>query len=87
MFSLPKLIVIGLLIFVGYSLFKKKGNPIEGKKSGKSEEDAVDMVKCGSCGTFTEKESGYKVKLYDNYYTFCSEDCRKKFIDEKSSGE
>jgi len=73
-----KFILTAFLIYITFVLFRNSK-----KLSGKSEQDQntpVELVKDPICETFVEKDTPYKVKLYDNLYFFCSEECRDKFI-------
>jgi len=76
MLSLPKLLVIGLVIAAVYYLFIRKGKPASEtneqtpkKKSDKKQEDI--MVECAKCGTFV---SSKEALIKDGQY-FCSKEC------------
>ncbi len=77
-----KFLFAALMIYLALALFKKNkvlDNKVEEK------DGAVDLVKDPICETFVEKDTAYKVKLYDRIYYFCSEECRQKFIEQKKS--
>ena len=76
MLSLPKLLVIGLVIAAVYYLFIRKGKPAQEtteqtpkKKSDKKPEEI--MVECAKCGTFV---SSKEALIKDGQY-FCSKEC------------
>jgi YHS domain-containing protein len=76
-----KFLFAAFMIYLTLALFKKN----KAVDDNKNKEDAVDLIKDPICGTFVDKETGYKVKFYDKIYYFCSEECRDKFIKEKKS--
>ena len=76
MLSLPKLLVIGLVIAAVYYLFFRKGKPQTDSgettpkdKNDKKLEDV--MVECAKCGTFV---SSKEALIKDGSY-FCSKEC------------
>lgn len=77
-----KFLFAAIMIYLALALFKK--NKAVDNKAGEKG-DAVDLVKDPICETFVEKDTDYKVKLYDRIYYFCSEECRQKFIEQKKS--
>ena len=77
-----KFLFAAIMIYLALALFKKN-KAVDNKTEEK--DDAVDLVKDPVCETFVEKDTDYKVKLYDRIYYFCSEECRQKFIEQKKS--
>lgn len=77
MLSLPKLLVIGLVIAAVYYLFIRKGKPTQetteqSPKKGKGDKKQEDiMVECAKCGTFV---SSKEALIKDGQY-FCSKEC------------
>jgi len=81
-----KFLLFILLAYAAYMLFKRSGaKEVGNTTSDRGTESPVELVKDPSCGTFVEKTTNYKVKLHDNIYYFCSEDCRQKFIEKMKS--
>ncbi|BAI79852.1 conserved hypothetical protein [Deferribacter desulfuricans SSM1] len=76
-----KFLITGLLIYLAFTLFRKKKVESEQKEIS----DSVDLVKDEICGTYVEITSPYKVKYYDKIYYFCSKECMDKFIESKKN--
>ena len=74
-----KFLVTGILIAVAWQLFKKRPQ----EKNSPKELDATMMVPCAQCGTYTEEDTEYKVKYYDEIYSFCSQNCMDSFVEKK----
>lgn len=76
-----KYVITAILIYATFMLFKNTKR-LAGKKETKSDSTPVELVKDPICETFVQKDTPYKVKYYDNFYFFCSEECREKFIEK-----
>jgi len=74
-----KLLLTAFLIYITFTLFRNS-KKLSGNKKDEIDSSPVELVKDPICETFVEMETPYKVKLYDNIYYFCSEECREKFI-------
>lgn len=74
-----KFLLTAFLIYITFILFRNS-KKLSGNSKDEIGSSPVELVKDPICGTFVEMETPYKVKLYDNIYYFCSEDCREKFI-------
>lgn len=89
MFSLPKLLMLAVLIGAVVLLFrlKKKDGGKKEKDAVKGEPNALEMKEDPICKSYVEDTTNYKVKLYDDIYYFCSQECKDKFINQKKSGQ
>lgn len=76
-----KILFTAFLVFATFMLFRNS-KKLPWKKGDKSGNTPVELVKDPICETFIERDTLYKVKYYDNYYYFCSEECREKFINQ-----
>jgi uncharacterized protein len=45
------------------------------------------MVKDESCNTYLPQEDAIKERIDGKEYFFCSQECRKKFLEQKKSGD
>ncbi len=77
-----KFLFAAFMIYLTLALFKKNKSVSNGNEK---KDEAVDLVKDPVCDTYVEKDTDYKVKLYDRIYYFCSEECRQKFIEQKKN--
>ena len=69
---LKLLLVIGVIAVVYFMFIKKK--PLSSSKDKSSDNDANDMVKCASCGVYSELKDSI---LSDGHY-YCSRECVQK---------
>ncbi|MCK4389229.1 MAG: YHS domain-containing protein [Desulfobacterales bacterium] len=80
-----RLLILCLLIYFGYRLFKKWA--LSGKSSGMPQEPEtltmVDdvMVKDPFCQTYFPKKTAVKSVIDGEIYHFCSTVCRDKFME------
>jgi YHS domain-containing protein len=90
-----RLLVLGILIYVGYRLFKTLAAP--GKSTTRTPENEgiakVDdvMVKDPFCQTYFPERKGIRGVIEGKTYYFCSTTCRDSFLEsglaEKHSGQ
>lgn len=90
-----RLLIIGLLVYLGYRVFKAYAAP--GKSTTRvSEEEGlarVDdvMVKDPFCETYFPERKGVKEVIGGKTYYFCSTECRDRYLEavegKRSSGE
>ncbi len=90
MFSLPKLLILALVIFAVYAFYKKadakKKEAEQKRKEEEKAQKALEMKQDPICKSFVDEDTDHKVKLYNDVYYFCSEDCKNKFIDQHKNG-
>lgn len=79
---LPKIALTIIVITIIVILFKKSDSIRKFKKSN-SDNNAVEMKKDPICGLYVEDTTSHKVKLDEEIYSFCSKECRDKFIASK----
>lgn len=77
-----KFIVIGVALFLVYKLFlgDKKKNAMNKEQEMKAKVASGDMVKDPICGTYVERDGNIRVKEGDVVHTFCSYECRDRFL-------
>lgn len=78
-----KILVLAALVAGALFLFKNKNKKDVLDDKG-NDETALDMKRDVICGSYVEETTGYKVRLYDKVYYFCSEDCKNKFIENNT---
>ena len=78
-----KVAIVALVCYVLYRLFmndnKKKAEKDAEKK--KKRVASGEMVKDPVCGTYVEKDSAITVRNGEQTLSFCSYECRKKYIE------
>lgn len=77
-----KIFVLIAVVAIALFFFKKRKSaaPVETTKEA---EKAVEMRQDPVCGSYVEESTHYKVRYYDKFYYFCSEECKNKFIEQK----
>ena len=83
--SLIRIIIIGMAIFLVYSVLRKMLSPPANKDKIETD-NPVELVQDPNCNTFIGKDTKYKVTYYDDIYYYCSEHCRQTFI-KKNKGD
>jgi len=75
-------IIIALAIFLIFKLFTgdKKVKDAKGKKQEEKLVASGEMVKDPICGTFVEKDSPIRIRSGETVHSFCSYECRDKFL-------
>lgn len=83
--------ILVLLIYLGYQLFKKwavpghNTEPLEGEDGLRAVDDV--MVKDPFCQAYFPRRQGVREVINGKTYYFCSTVCRDKFLDKvKQSG-
>lgn len=74
-----------LIILAGFLLFKlfagdKKVKETKGKKQEEKLVASGEMVKDPMCGAFVEKDGPIRVRSGETVHSFCSYECRDKFL-------
>lgn len=84
-----KLLLLAALLFITYKLFTGRAAAKEREKEvkGKTEDESVELVQDPISGLYIDKDTKYKVKLYDEIYYFASQENMDKFISEKKGAE
>ena len=86
-----KLLLLAALLFITYKLFTGRAAANEREKEkevkGKTEEESVELVQDPISGLYIDKDTKYKVKLYDEIYYFASQENMDKFISEQKGAE
>jgi YHS domain-containing protein len=80
-----RLLILFLLIYVAYRLFKKWALPGQSstRSAGQEPLTTVDdvMVKDPFCETYFPQRKGIKKVIAGQTYYFCSTECRDKYIE------
>ncbi|MEW5772698.1 MAG: transcriptional regulator [Thermodesulfobacteriota bacterium] len=82
-------ILIALGAFLLYKLFTGD-KKVKDDKSKKQEEKLVasgEMVKDPICGSYVEKDSPIRVRSGENVHSFCSYECRDKYLKQLEAGK
>lgn len=84
---IAKVAVLAGILAAIFVYFKFRQKDISGADSSKDNgsENALEMKLDPVCGSYTEETTKYKVRLHDKIYYFCSEECKNKFIEEKTN--
>jgi len=77
-----KILIPLIVIFVLFFLVKKRN----GNKKEQKVVEALEMKQDPICGSYVEEITDHKVKLYDDIYYFCSDECKQKFVNSKKDG-
>jgi uncharacterized protein len=86
-----RFLIIGLLLYLAYHLFKAWALPGKPTKRTQREEgmtriDDV-MVKDPFCGIYFPEQKGVKGVIRGKAYYFCSTQCRDKFLESASDAK
>ncbi len=75
-------LIIALAIFLLFKLFTgdKKVKEAKGKKQEEKLVASGEMVKDPVCGTFVEKDGPIRIRSGETVHSFCSYECRDKFL-------
>jgi len=81
-----------LIILAGFLLFKlfTGDKKVKESKNKKAEERLVasgEMVKDPVCGAFVEKEGPIRIRSGETVHSFCSYECRDKFLKQLESAQ
>ena len=84
---LLKVVIVGVALFLIYKLFlgDKKKREMEREKTAKSKVATGELVKDPVCGAYVDKEGTIRVKEGDKVHTFCSYECRDKYLKQLDS--
>jgi len=89
-FIMSRLLIIGLLIYLGYravrSLVDSSGlndRSVSAKDVGKIDDV---MIKDPYCRVYFPQKEGVHLREGGKDLYFCSDDCRDKYLDEKGDG-
>ena len=84
--------MLKILIFLvaGFFLYKMimgdRGKKLADQKEKEKEvEESGEMVKDPVCGTYVSSDSAIRVKEGNQVYSFCSYECRDKFIQDRQN--
>jgi YHS domain-containing protein len=83
-FTLLRLLLVAALVYLIYRLFwpkKRQGRTTKG--SGTTAGRMEEMKKDPICGTYVPESQALSMKVEAQTHYFCSEDCRKKFLELK----
>ncbi len=77
-----KFVVIIVGIFLLFKMFKGDARHKEMRQDKDTEKLKAtgEMVKDPICGTYVERDGDIRVRDGEKVYTFCSYDCRDKFL-------
>ncbi len=84
-----------ILLIAVYALYRLFANDLLKKKKETAQEEAVDlerrvaageMVKDPECGAYVVKAEAISVRDGDKVYSFCSYECRDKFLQRLKDG-
>jgi YHS domain-containing protein len=83
-----KLLLLVGGIFVLFKLFTgdKKVKQAKGKKEEERLVASGEMVKDPICGAFVEKDGPIRVRSGETVHSFCSYQCRDKFLKQLEAG-
>ncbi len=75
-------------IFILFKLFSgdKKVKETKGKKEEERLVASGEMVKDPICGAFVEKDSPIRVRSGETVHSFCSYQCRDKYLKQLEAG-
>ena len=86
-----RLLILIILVYLGYQLFKKWLLPGRASESLKEDENLspVDdvMVKDPFCETYFPKRKGVQAVVDGETHYFCSPACRDKFVEKHMNSE
>lgn len=77
------LAVLGLLLYLFFYEPSKKGTHKKTSHSSSSSQDPKPLVKDPVCNVYLPEDEAIKYRWRGEIYYFCSEDCKKRFIDER----
>lgn len=82
-------LIIALAIFLLFKLFTgdKKVKEAKGKKQEEKLVASGEMVKDPMCGTFVEKDGPIRIRSGETVHSFCSYECRDKFLKQLEAGK
>ncbi len=84
-----RIIIFGLLIYLGYRIVKHLLPSLFGSPGLDASEDSTsrdtELVKDPQCGTYFLKQRGVKATVGGRELTFCSEECRSKYLERVQS--
>jgi YHS domain-containing protein len=86
-----RLLLFGVLIYIGYRLFKAWGSPAKSttrtsEQGGLTKVDDV-MVKDPFCETYFPERKGIRGVIEGKTYYFCSAACRDRFLESGSGAK
>jgi len=84
-----KLLILAVAVFIVWKLFSGDRRQKQLKKD-KERETVVasgEMVKDPICGTYVRKDGDIRVRQGEQVFTFCSYDCREKYLQQITGGE
>jgi YHS domain-containing protein len=84
-----KLLMIGLGLFLVFKLFAgdKKVKEAKDKKQEEKLVASGEMVKDPICGAFVEKDGPIRIRSGEAVHSFCSYECRDKFLKQLEAGK
>ena len=81
-FTLFRLLLVAALVYLVYRLlWPKKRQWRAGKRTGSTADRMEEMKKDPVCGTYVPESQALSMKVDTQVHYFCSEDCRKKFLE------
>ena len=88
--NLIRLIIFALLIYLAYRVIKQLGPSLFGSRGRSDAQDGnppadTELVKDPQCGSYLLKQRGVKATVDGRELTFCSEECRRSYLERYES--